>query len=137
LEILVLHLDLICFWNSFDKKKISATIASFYKKILNVCEYLVVYRHTHTISTTAIVESLAPQVLSWQLDLKICHILHYCILACLLEQKEGSYFAFLETIYPTTSCNIPNDLNLHQHIYDKLKTQCDPLYPEPLYYPVI
>jgi hypothetical protein len=49
-----------------------ATIASFYKKILYVYEHLVVYRHTNThTSTTAIVEGLAPQVLSWKLDLKI------------------------------------------------------------------
>jgi hypothetical protein len=65
LEILDLHFDFICFWNAFDLKNIFATIASFYKKILNVYEYLVVYRHTHTLSTTATVKGLAPQVLTF------------------------------------------------------------------------
>jgi len=65
------------------KKKRFATIASFYKKILNVYKYLVVYKHTHTyiytISTTATVEGLAPQVLSWQIYLKI--FVTACIIA--------------------------------------------------------
>lgn len=88
-------------------------------------EYLVIYRHTYT-HTHNIYNSNSgtsgPS--SFKLETiftNICHILHYCILACLPKQKEGSYFEFLETIYPTTSCNIPSDLNLHQHTYDKLK----------------
>lgn len=84
-------------------------------------EYLVIYRHTHNIYNS---NSGRSGPLSFKLATRftnICYILHYCMLACLPEQKEGSYFEFLETIYPTTSCNIPSDLNLHQHTYDKPK----------------